>query len=170
MSDNRKLLHRLEKMKRAVLTGIPQALEKEVQLRTNQASSGFSSAQYHGNNDVTVSMDSQIGSGDATFRINATGESVLFIEYGTGLRYKHDSEFGDYGAYPPASWSETHSRFLVEPLWYQFRDWWPLPSAEFGKNAYTLGDPSANVMYNTKKTLEEQVPIKAEGALGKAMS
>ena len=163
MKGTRSLLKRLDEIKRAINTEVPNVIEQEVKNRSDIASAEFSTAQYDGVNDVVVTMDSQSVAGSHTWRINATGESVLFIEYGTGLRFKHDSEFGNANAYPPGSWSETHSRFLVEPKWTKWRDWWPIPGG--GK---TLGNPSANVMYGAYKDLRTGLKPKAKVTLGKA--
>ena len=161
MRGTKSLLTKLGKMSTAIEKDVPQAIASEVQLRGQRADVGFASAQYDGNNDVSVSVDS----GQNVWSITASGTKVLFIEYGSGLRFKHDSEFGNYGAYSAGSWSETHSRFLVEPKWIKWKDWWPLPGG-----GQSLGNPSANVMYETSKMLRQTIPVLSKQTFHKAVS
>ena len=160
MRGTKSLLTRLNAISKAVREDAPKEIEKEVRNRASVASSNFASAQYDGTNDVIVTTDSA----QNAWSITASGESVLFIEYGTGLRLKHDSGFGDFAAYTPGSWSAMHSRFLYEPKWVKWRDWWPLPGG-----GMTLGNPSANVMYDTNKNLRQTVPLVTMRAIGKAL-
>ena len=101
MRGTKALLARLDKLKTAIETDVPKVIERHVSEQTTRAMAGFASAQYDGDNDVSVTMET----GNKTWRIVASGESVLFIEYGSGITYPHTSEFGNYSAYPPASWS-----------------------------------------------------------------
>ena len=88
MRGQKALLARLDKLKSAIEKDVPQAIEKQVSEQTTRAMTGFASAQYDGDNDVSVMMET----GNKTWRIVASGESVLFIEYGSGITYPHTSE------------------------------------------------------------------------------
>lgn len=48
------------------------------------ASAGYNSAEYDGTNDVEVVYETR---GDNTVYLVAVGRAVLFIEFGTGIRY-----------------------------------------------------------------------------------
>ena len=161
MRGTKALLDKLDKLKTAIETDVPKTIERYVSEQTTNAMNGFASAQYDGTNDVSVQMET----GNKTWRIVASGESVLFIEYGSGITYPHTSEFGNYSAYTPTSWSATHSKWLVEPRVSQFSGNWPVP----GKRMWTKGNKSANVMYETEKALRTGLIIKAKQAVGKAM-
>jgi len=163
MRGTKGLLQKIDKMISAVQTDVPKAIGDRALDAKEKAANGFSTAEYHGTNDVVVDMES----GDNTWKITASGDAVLFIEYGTGLRFKHDSQFGDYGQYDPGSWSGTHGRYLFRPKWDFWHDWWPVPG--YGQTYQTLGNPSANVMYNTQKNLESTLLTEANYALGKAI-
>lgn len=163
MRGTKSLLRSIDKMIGALQTDVPKAIENKVGESSASAYHAFASAQYDGVNDVVVDMES----GDNTWKITASGDAVLFIEYGTGLRFKHDSQFGDYGQYDPGSWSGTHGRYLFRPKWVFWHDWWPVPG--YGQTYQTLGNPSANVMYNTQKNLESTLLTEANSALGKAI-
>ena len=162
MRGQKALLARLDKLKSAIEKDVPQAIEKQVSEQTTRAMTGFASAQYDGDNDVSVMMET----GNKTWRIVASGESVLFIEYGSGITYPHISEFGNASAYPPTSWSASHGKWLVDPRVSQFGGKWPVP----GKGMWTYGNKSANVMYDTKKALELTLGQRAKIAIGKALT
>lgn len=63
---------------------VSQVAEKLADMAKEFATLNFASAVYAGYNDVKVSVN-QIDA--TTFEVVAEGESVLFIEYGTGVRY-----------------------------------------------------------------------------------
>lgn len=62
----------------------------------NVASIRFEVAQYDGDNDVTVHIEQN----GAVARVVASGKSVAFIEFGTGVRYpEHPSGLYGHGTY-----------------------------------------------------------------------
>ena len=160
MTGAKSLLAKLDALKTAIETEVPKAIEDEVQDRGEGAKIGFATAQYDGINDVTVSVDNPEQN---VWQINAKGTKVLFIEYGSGIKWKHDSQFGDYASYPPTSWSVNHGRYLTDPKKLEkYHGWWRLPGADNKRSAiFTNGNPSANVMYDTKKALQGNLRIKA---------
>ena len=162
MRGTKALLDKLDKIQDAVQYDVPNTIAKMVSEQTTNAMNGFASAEYDGINDVTVSMET----GNNTWSIVAEGESVLFIEYGTGVTFSHTSEFGDSSMYPTASWSATHGQWLVEPKLSKLGGKWPVPG---WKNYWTKGNKSANVMYETETALRTGLIIKAKQAVGKAM-
>lgn len=164
MRGTKGLLAKIDRIISAIGTDIPKAVEDEVIDAGVRAENGFATAQIHGKNDVVVTVDSSSVADGKEFVIDATGEEVLFIEYGTGIKLKHDSQFGDYGLYPPGSWSATHSQYLTDPeKLKKHRGQWP-----YG-GEWIDGDPSYNVMYLTQKNLEINLLQGANSALRKAM-
>ena len=164
MRGTKGLLQKIDKMISAVQTDVPKAIGDRALDAKEKAANGFSTADYHGTNDVVVSlMEDQTVDG-RSWTIDASGTAVLFIEYGTGIKLKHDSQFGDAGMYPPASWSATHSRYLTDPDKLKaHHGQWP-----YG-GEWTDGNPSANVMYNTQKNLEQTLLPEVKQAFRKAM-
>lgn len=156
-----RLQRKIDSMISTIRNDAPKAIETEVQDLSAKAHQNFATAPYDGVNDVVVAFEP---GQQNEWRIVASGTKVLFIEYGTGLRYRHDSEFGDFSMYDAGSWSATHSRFLFEPKWRKWRDWWPVPG--YGP---VLGNPSANIMYETRKTLQTMAPLRAKQAIDKAV-
>ena len=170
MKGTRHLLARLDALKNAVDNGVPGAIDQIVRTQGQAVDQGFATAQYEGNNDVVIATDGTAGVGQGEWVIDASGTTVLFIEYGSGINLRHDSEFGNFGAYPPASWSASHARFLVPPLVNAWDGWWPVPKGTFAGKAWTQGNPSNNVMYQAHKTLRDTLPINGLKPIRDAMS
>lgn len=115
----------------------------------------FESATYDGTNDVSVSVESR---GENKAAVVAIGSSVLFIEFGTGVKYpdshpeagKFGFEHGGYG----------HHLGRLEKGWRYQGD--PGTNGEViatGKHAgeiHTYGNPANMSMYYTVRELEEK--------------
>lgn len=171
MKGVKSLLSKIEKLKDAVSNGVPDAIEKEVERVGNDVEQRFMNANYYGNNDTTVSTESTALNSERKWAIIAAGESVLFIEYGSGINLKHNSDFAG-GPYAPASWSATHSEFLTDPKKLKtWRGWWPVPKEVFNNQSgfSTEGNPSNNIMYNAIKTLRDSAPRMGKRELKKAL-
>lgn len=110
------------------------------------ASIGFSKAIYTGFNDAFVSVEQR---GENKWVVKADGESVLFIEYGTGIRY--GSGHPDVGEFGPGTWSDVYGR----GHWDDPKGWW-LPKEKGGEHTY--GNPPNAPMYNAVKALEQDLP------------
>nr|DAE40933.1 MAG TPA: hypothetical protein [Caudoviricetes sp.] len=106
-----------------------------------KASLGFSRAVYTGDNDVSVSVE-QIDNG---YSILASGEAVLFIEFGSGVTYGYGhpepKQYGP-GTYP----GEGH--------WNDPKGWY-LPKGKGG--VHTYGNPPSATMYRTGKELRQGI-------------
>lgn len=153
MKGGQHLLNKLERIKKAIDTDIPATINKVVEDRGKNAAEGFATADYTGDNDVSVTVDR---TDENTWQINAEGTKVLFIEYGSGITWKHDSQFGNYSAYPPKSWSlgPNGKGWLSEEKIAKYHGWWRLPSPDGGQSTiFTNGNPSNNVMFTTFKAI-----------------
>jgi hypothetical protein len=163
MRGTKALLRSIDKLISAIQTDVPKAIENEVLTGGVRAEQGFATAQYHGVNDVNVDVSDSSVEGGKGWTIRASGTAVLFIEYGTGIKLKHDSQFGDYGMYPAGSWSATHNQYLTDPDKLKaHHGQWPYAGE------WIDGNPSANVMYNTQKNLEQTLLVEAKSAIRKA--
>lgn len=136
--------------------------EKEQELRQRLASIGatvasisFSRAIYNGTNDVSVRVDDT----GSVAVIYAEGESVAFIEFGSGSKYGYGhpqaKEFGvGPGTYP----TEANDG---KGWWDNPRGWW----YAHGKHSY--GNPPAMAMYRAVEAMTEQITVIAEEVFGK---
>lgn len=149
MVGTKNVLSKLDAIVDAVQNDVPARIDKEMSYRRDQVEEGFDAAEYHDTKDVTVTLDK----GEKEWTITASGESVLFIEYGTGIKFKHDSEFGNYQDYPPTSWSlgPNGSGWLSPAVVKKQYGRWFTPAG-----VKTYGEPSANVMYEVMKRLSDR--------------
>ena len=119
------------------------------------SSAKFENAQYDGTNDVSVSVEERE---DNKVAVVAIGSSVLFIEFGTGVRYEDNHPEaagngmirGDYG----------YKLGRLEKGWRYTGD--PGTNGEIiteGKHAgeiHTYGNPANMSMYLTIRELEDK--------------
>lgn len=119
------------------------------------ATARFGAAQYDGINDVTVSMpDALVHYTDdgASVTLTATGEAVLFIEYGTGVYYGDDAAVR--AALMPGSdvlgRGEYGQGKGKQSGWYYY-------DRATGALTYTHGNKSNGCMYETQKYLEAKI-------------
>lgn len=156
IKDLKKHLKKVEKnLGEDKLKRIVQALGSEG-LAVAQA--GFSKAKYSGTNDVQMSLRWD----GNTLLLEASGSAVLFIEFGSGVKWPADNPKAAENGFTPRSWSLAHANMLAKKdFWYYKGDRGNSDSvAPTGRNTTdvwrTYGNPSANVMYNTGKELREK--------------
>lgn len=118
--------------------------DRLAQLGATVASIQFSRAVYNGSNDVTVRVD-QTGS---VAVIYAEGESVAFIEFGSGAKYgSGHPQAGEFG-FGPGTWSDGPEG---KGHWDNEKGWW------FGHGQHSYGNPPAMAMYKAVQEMTEQV-------------
>jgi len=106
---------------------------------------GYARAIYNGTNDISVTVEQP----DINrYAIRASGEVVLFVEFGAGVTYGYGhpqaAEFG----YGPGTYNPSSNN------WSNPKGWW---YAEGGQSYHTYGNPPSMVMYNTAKDLEREI-------------
>lgn len=117
-----------------------QVCERLANIGAERATVGFSEAFYQGTNDVQVMVE-PIQNG---YRVRASGNAVLFIEFGAGVTYGygHPEPNGNVpGSYPgKGHWDDPHG-------W-----WFPSAGAE-GADRYThtYGNPPSAAMYKAQQ-------------------
>lgn len=130
--------------------------QKEADLRMRLASLGatvasiqFSRAVYNGTNDVSVRVDSM---GDRAV-IYAEGESVAFIEFGSGARYGYGHpQAGEFGV-GPGTYSDGPNG---KGHWNNPKGWW------YGHGQHSYGNPPAMAMYDAVQAMTEQLTMIAK--------
>lgn len=120
---------------------IDEVVRRLAEIGATKASIGFSRAIYTGDNDVSISVE-PIENG---YSIIASGETVLFIEFGSGVTYGygHPEPMGyGPGTYPgKGNWNNPNG--------------WYLPRSKGW--AHTYGNPPSATMYHTGKALQQEV-------------
>lgn len=115
-----------------------------VMLGATVASIRFSRAIYNGSNDVSVRVDDT----GSVAVIYAEGESVAFIEFGSGKKYGYGHpQAGELG-FGPGTWSDSDQG---KGHWDNEHGWW------FGSGQHTYGNPPAMAMYSAVKEITENV-------------
>lgn len=114
-------------------------------LGASVASIGFSRAAYSGMRDANVSVVAIPGG----YAVKADGESVLFIEFGSGVTYgSGHPEAGQFGM-GPGTYPDGKGH------WDDPNGWWIPKSAGGG---HTYGNPPAMPMYEARKAIEQELP------------
>lgn len=122
-------------------------LEKEAELRSRLAALGatvasieFSRAIYNGSNDVSVRVDDT----GSVAVIYAEGESVAFIEFGSGIKYGYGHpQAGEHGMGPGTYPGKGH--------WDNEKGWW------YGHGQHSYGNPPAMAMYDAVQKMTEEL-------------
>lgn len=119
--------------------------ERLASLGATVASIRFSRAVYTGKKDVEVSVE-ELPNG---YKVKADGESVLFIEFGSGVTYGYGHpEAGEFGM-GPGTYPDGKGHWDDPKGWY-------LPKSAGG--GHTFGNPPAMPMYEARKAIEQELP------------
>lgn len=119
--------------------------ERLASLGATVASIRFSRAVYTGPKDVDVTVE-ELPNG---YKVKADGESVLFIEFGSGVTYGYGHpEAGEFGM-GPGTYPDGKGHWDDPKGWY-------LPKSAGG--GHTFGNPPAMPMYEARKTIEQELP------------
>lgn len=109
------------------------------------ASAGFSTADYDGVNDVVVSIEKTV----TGYSVIAAGETVGFIEFGTGVRYPEwDGSGTGYTPPPHGSYGKGQGK---NPWGWWFR------GSEGAVARHTYGNMPAEAMLTARNQMIEQV-------------
>lgn len=163
------VLSRMKRLKDAITNDIPKAVDSEINDFGSRAGDAFSVAESNGDNDVTVATtrpDTNV------WNITASGTTVLFIEFGTGILIPRPAEMLDMAEqYPPASWSAKHGRWLTNAKKLaRAHGWWPMPHPDTARpTVWTKGNPAANIMYDTKKAIRDDLPWTIKDEIERAL-
>lgn len=108
------------------------------------ASAGFSTADYDGVNDVVVSMEKTA----TGYNVVASGKTVGFIEFGTGVKYPEwDGGDVEYTPPPHGSYGKGHGK---SPWGWWFR------GSEGAMAQHTYGNQPAEAMLTARNQMIEQ--------------
>lgn len=128
------------------------ALERVAQLGGGTARVKFANALYAGDNDVTVDVKRVSAT---KYQVIASGKTVLFIEFGSGVAYPELVE--------PNGLTYIHGTYgkfngLNPKGWVYVGEAGNLGHAVGGKGAvHTTGNPPARAMYDASKDMREEI-------------
>ena len=136
---------KLAQYKEDFLTKETLFVKRLAEIGVSVASSGFATADYDGENDVQVTM-TQSG---ASAIITAFGETVGFIEFGTGVRFPEWDNTGT--AYTPPRHGTYGQKRGARPHGWYFKQ------GEGAKARHTYGNPPAEAMRTARDVMIERV-------------
>lgn len=147
-------LDALQKSKRTMERRLHRLIDRLAEAGANVASASFATAQYDGTNDTVVTVEWQ---DNLTAVIKASGQAVLFIEFGTGVTYEDDHpekpvgmERGKYGKGRGS-----------DKMWGYYGD--PGTNGQVIVNksgrevVLTEGNPASKSMYEARKHMEDLI-------------
>lgn len=130
---------------------------KETELRNKLAALGasvasiqFSRAVYDGTNDVSVRVDDT----GSVAVIYAEGESVAFIEFGSGVTHGYGHPQASSLGFGPGTYPEGKGH------WDDPSGWW------YAHGKHSFGNPPAMAMYSAVQEMTEQVTKIAKEVFG----
>ena len=138
-----KLIKELDSYEKWLERKTAELTERLAAIGVTQAQIGFAEAMYTGNNDAVVTTEQR---GDNAWVVKANGESVLFVEFGSGVTFGYGHpEAGNFG---PGTYEPSKGH------WDDPNGWW-LPKDKGGE--HTWGNPPNAPMYNSVKQLEQEL-------------
>lgn len=105
----------------------------------------FSSVLYAGNVEYKVTADPTDGN---KYVIKANGESVLFMEFGAGVRHGYGHPLADDNGMGPGTYPDGKGH------WDDPKGWW---FGTPGHWTHTYGNAPGMPMYNASKDLREEI-------------
>lgn len=161
------LINKLKAYQKSLEEKQHRLLDELFKMGIDVASVKFQTAQYDGDNDVVVNRQPE-WVGDNKLFLTATGKTITFIEFGTGVHYAEQhpkaaelgAVRGEYGQGKGSndSWGYygspgTNGRVVKEN--------------DKGAVIVTHGNPPARAMYDSAKEMRNQIVNKAREVFGK---
>lgn len=130
-------------------------LQRLAQEGLTVAKAQFSSAQYDGVNDVTVTVETM---GPDKIAVVANGQAVAFIEFGTGVTYSEQHPKADdmgaiRGSYGQGKGNNESWTYYGEAG----TNGAPVRDSDKGTVIRTKGNPPARAMYNASEQMRAKI-------------
>ena len=143
ISDAVKLL---EQYKKDFLVKEQIFVKRLAEIGVSVATTGFALADYDGVNDVVVAMEHS----GTRAKVIASGETVGFIEFGTGVKYPEwDSTGMEYTPPKHGTYGKGHG---ARPHGWYFK-----PNGSEGAAQHTYGNPPAGAMLTARDVIVDRV-------------
>lgn len=148
------LLRAVEDCRKSLASKMQEFIKRLAEYGVTVANAGFESAVYDGTNDFSVSFEER---GETTRAVVAKGATVLFVEFGTGIRYPDSHP--DKPAEVSARGTYGHGLGKLEGGWRYPAEYGAGSNGEidFDHPGYihTHGNPANMPMYNARKAIEQ---------------
>lgn len=152
-----RLISKLKSYQKTLKNKQKKLMERLAEIGIDVASAKFSTAQYDGENDVIVDKVPQ-WSGEDKLIVSATGNSITFIEFGTGVHYAEQHpkamEFGAVrGEFGQGKGSQDSWGYYGVPG----TNGRVIKTNEKGTLVVTHGNPPARAMYDAGKEMRSRI-------------
>lgn len=152
-----RFISRLKSYQKSLKNKQKKLLERLAEIGIDVASAKFSTAQYDGENDVIVGKVPQ-WSGEDKLIISATGNSITFIEFGTGVHFtEQHPKAVDFG-YTRGGYG--HHLGLLDSWRYKGvrgSNGEPITEGSHAGEIITHGNPPARAMYDAGKEMRNKI-------------
>ena len=139
-------IQQLEQYKKDFLAKEELFVKRLAEIGVSVASTGFALSDYDGTNDVEVTMEQS----RTRATVIALGETVGFIEFGTGVKFP---EWDNSGMeYTPPKHGTYGKGFGARPHGWYFK-----PNGSEGAAQHTYGNPPAEAMHTARNVMVERV-------------
>lgn len=148
-------IKQIEDYKRKLQEKADKMVSELAEIGLDVARIGFYKAQYDGDNDVLVEVENR---GNATRAVVATGQAVLFIEFGTGVFYPDNHPEKPSGVLGRGQYGKGHGK---QTTWAYYGD--PgtngkvITKPNGTEIVLTHGNPSNMAMYNAKDRMRQEI-------------
>ena len=130
-----------------------EVVKRLAEIGATKAQADFSNSQYDGNKDFQITVEKS----DNGYVVRASGESVLFVEFGAGVTkgggHPQAAEFG----MGPGTWPDPHYHKYNGQLYANWENpsGWYLPKSAGG--GHTMGNAPAMPMYNAEQEIKSNI-------------
>lgn len=154
-----KAIKQLEEYKKRFAEKERQFLLRLAEIGVAEATTRFEEAQYDGINDVVV--EEPVWVNEHTIAVRATGRSILFIEFGTGVHYSTPPhEMADKLGYTRGGYGQGRGK---KDFWYYKGE--PKTPKQIPKDpklaakglVFTHGNPANRCMWEADKKIREEI-------------
>lgn len=154
-----KVISQIKSYQKELQGKINKFLERLATLGAYRARVEFTSAMYAGTNDVGVSVEPT----ETGYMVKASGQAVLFIEFGTGVinpEHPQSGEFGfSHGTYGAGKGANEKGWVYVGE---QGNAGQPIRDGVY----HTYGNPPAKAMYSAAKDMRAEITAVAKEVFG----
>lgn len=154
-----KVISQIENYRKDLQSKINLFLEKLATLGAYRARVEFSNAMYAGKNDVEISVEPT----KTGYKVEAKGQAVLFIEFGTGVinpEHPQSSEVGfSHGTYGKGKGANEKGWVYIGE---QGNAGQPIREGVY----HTYGNPPAKAMYYASKDMKSEIYSVAKEVFG----
>lgn len=138
-------LKMVQQYKKDFLAKEQEFIRRLAEIGVGVAQAGFATADYDGDNDVMVRMEKTA----TGYAVTASGKTVGFIEFGTGVKYPEWDNTG-MGYTPPAH--GTYGKGQGKNPW----GWW-FKGSDGAAARHTFGNPASESMLTARNEMIERV-------------